>query len=273
MNETITDIISLINQINDGSKIAIFKDCSVPMSLGRGLIKRQVRNLHLVTVPTGSFLPDMLIGAGCVSTIETAGVSLGEFGLANRFGSAIKEGSVTVLDATCPAIYAGLQASEKGIPFIPLRGLIGSDVLANRGDFQIIDNPFERDDPIAVLPAIQPDFTLFHAPMADQAGNVYLGRQAELKIMAHASKKTFVTVEKIVDFNIMDHEELGSASLSHLYVDGIAVASNGSWPLNLPGHYDYDRKTMQSYAHAAKNQETFNSWVDIYLGKELRETG
>ena len=34
-----------------------------------------------------------------------------------------------MMDATCPVIHAALQASEKGIPFIPLRGLIGSDIL------------------------------------------------------------------------------------------------------------------------------------------------
>jgi len=272
MNKSITDVLSLANQINDGSKVAIFKDCSVPMALGRELIRRQVRNLHLVTVPTGSLLPDMLIGSGCVSTIETAGVSLGEFGLANRFSSAVKEGDIAVLDATCPAIYAGLQAGEKGIPFIPLRGLIGSDVLANRMGFRVIDNPFQENDPIVVLPAIKPDYTIFHAPMADQSGNVYLGRQAELKIMAHASNKTLVTVEKIVDFNIMDHEELGSASLSHLYVDGIAIAPNGAWPLNLPGYYEYDREIIQSYAHAAKNQKSFNSWLATHLSGGSKET-
>ena len=108
--------------------------------------------------------------------------------------------------------------------------------------------------------------------MADHSGNVYLGRQAELKIMAHASKRTLVTVEKIVDFNIMDHEELGCASLSHLYIDGVALAPNGSWPLNLPGCYDYDRETVLSYAHAAKAQETFDPWLAIYLSVEQKDT-
>ena len=38
-------------------------------------------------------------------------------------------GTIKMMDATCPALHAALQAAEKGVPFMPLRGLIGSDVL------------------------------------------------------------------------------------------------------------------------------------------------
>ena len=85
---------------------------------------------------------DLLIGAGCVETLETSAVSLGEFGLAPRFTAAILAGSIRMKDATCPALHAGFQAAEKGVPFMPLRGLIGSDVLAHRPDWKVIDNPF-----------------------------------------------------------------------------------------------------------------------------------
>ncbi len=262
MSSSIVDLADLSAQIEDGSKVALFKDCGVPMALGLALIKREAKELHLVTVPTGSMLPDILIGAECVSTIETSGVSLGEFGLAPRFGLAVKAGTVNILDATCPAIYAGLQAGEKGLPFMPLRGLIGSDVLKNRKDFRIIENPFLENDPIVVLPAIKPDVTIFHAGMADVHGNVYIARQAEMKIMAHAATKTLVTVEEIVDFNILEQPELAAASLSAMYVDGIALVPNGAWPLNLPGYYDYDRKAIKAYALAAKQDDSFRTWLN-----------
>ena len=80
-----------------------------------------------------------------------------------------------------------LQASEKGVPFMPLRGLIGSDVLKHRDDWKVIDSPFGDDDPIVLLPAIKPDVALIHAPMADRFGNVWIGRQRELATMAHAA--------------------------------------------------------------------------------------
>ena len=107
-------------------------------------------------------------------------------------------------DATCPALYAALEASEKGIPFMPLRGIIGSDLLSHRDEWRTIDNPFGNDDPIVVLPAIKPDVALFHAPLADKFGNVWIGRPRELVTLAHASAKTVVTVEKIIDTNLLD---------------------------------------------------------------------
>jgi len=255
----------LARLVPHAAKVALFKDCGVPMALGCALVRHAVRELHIVTLPTGGILPDMLIGAGCVATIETAGVTLGEFGLAPRFIVAVKRGQVRILDATCPALYAGLQAAEKGIPFMPLRGLIGSDIVAARNDFRVIDNPFGEDDPIVLLPAITPDIALFHAPYADRAGNVYVGRQKELKLLAHAARKTLVTVERVVDFNLLEQDEIAAASLNALYVDAIAVAPRGAWPSNLPGHYDVDRAALADYAKAAATGDGFAAWLSRTL--------
>ena len=255
----------LVAQIPHGAKVAVFKDCGVPMELGRALVRRRIRDLHIVTVPTGGILVDMLIGAGCVATVETAGVTLGEFGLAQRFTQAVKSGAVQVKDATCPAVYAGLQAAQKGIPFMPLRGLIGSDVAASREDFRVVNNPFAEDDPIVCLPAIQPDFSIFHAPMADREGNVYISRQAEMKIMAQASRATLVTVETIVEHNLLEDPILAPATLNGFYVDAIAAAPRGAWPLNLPAHYDYDREALAEYARACASAEGFADWLQRHV--------
>ena len=67
-------------------------------------------------VPQGGFQVDMLIGAGCVARVEAAAVTLGEHGLAPRFTAAIKAGEIEMWDSTCPALLAGLQAAEKGVP-------------------------------------------------------------------------------------------------------------------------------------------------------------
>ncbi len=124
--------------IADGCMLAVPRESSgVPMAATRALIRRGVKRLHLVTLPTSSLQADMLIGAGCVATLETSAVSLGEFGPAPRFTAAILAGAIRMMDATCPALHAQFQAAEKGVPFMPLRGLIGSDVLAQRLDWKV----------------------------------------------------------------------------------------------------------------------------------------
>src|SRR5208282_3770196 len=193
-----------IAPIADGCLLAVPRETSgVAMAATRALIRRGVEHLHLVALPTSTLQADLLIGAGCVETLETSAVSLGEFGPAPRFTAAILAGAIRMLDATCPALHAQFQAAEKGVPFMPLRGLLGSDVLARRPDWKILDNPFGNDDPIVLLPALKPDVALFHAAVADRAGNVFIGTQRELVVMAHAAQTTIVTVEKIHDGDLL----------------------------------------------------------------------
>src|SRR5207247_5016263 len=200
-------------------------------------IRRAGRRLNLIALPTSSLQADLLIGADCVETIETSAVSLGEFGPAPRFTAAVTSGAVRVKDATCPALHAAFQAAEKGVPFMPLRGLLGSDVLAHRKDWKVIGNPFDDDDPIVLLPAIRPDVALFHAPLADREGNVWIGRDRELALMAHAAAKTVVTVEKLHDGNLFDDPSLAAGALGGFYVTTIALAPNGAWPLGLAAEF------------------------------------
>src|SRR5919106_1607247 len=139
--------------IDDGCMLVVPREVSgVPMQATRALIRRGVKRLHLVALPTSSLQADLLIGAGCVATLETSAVSLGEFGPAPRFTAAATAGAIRVKDATCPALHAGFQAAEKGVPFMPLRGLIGTDVLAHRPDWKVVHNPYGSNDPIVLLP-------------------------------------------------------------------------------------------------------------------------
>src|SRR5437762_13490911 len=200
--------------ITDGCMLAVPRETSgVAMAATRALIRRGIKRLHLVALPTSTLQADMLIGAGCVETLETSAVSLGEFGPAPRFTAAILSRTVTMKDATCPALYASMQAAEKGVPFIPLRGLIGSDILAHRPDWRVIDNPYGNNDPIVLLPAIKPDFALFHAGMADRAGNIFVGRDRELPTMAHAAARTIATVEKLHDGNLLEDPFLSAGTV------------------------------------------------------------
>ena len=252
--------------IADGAMLVVPREVSgVPMAATRALIRRGVKNLHLVALPTSSMQADLLIGAGCVATLETSAVSLGELGPAPRFTAAVLSGAIKMKDATCPALHAALQAAEKGVPFMPLRGLIGSDVLKYRDDWKVIDSPFGNNDPIVLLPAINPDVALFHAPLADEHGNVWIGRQRELVTMAHASKRTIVTVEKIEPRNLLDDPLYAAGTLPGFYVDAIAVAENGAWPLPLPDHYRADVEHLTLYAKMAASEAGFKEYVGKYV--------
>ncbi len=262
-------IAELVAAIPDGSKLALAKDTSgVPMAAIRALIRRGVRDLHLVCVPTGGLPADLLIGAGCVKTLETSAVTLGEFGTGPRFVAAIAAGTIRMLDATCPAIYAALQAAQKGIPFMPLRGIIGTDVLGQRDDWRVIQNPFAvHDDPIVLLSAIQPDFALVHALKADRDGNVFVGRDRELLLMAQAATQTLVTVEEVTEDCLLDDEGMASGTIPAIYVSRIALANSGAWPLGFSDRYALDETTLGRYAALARNEAGFRAFLEEWLNE------
>ena len=268
--QPLCDLNELAAAVPDGAKLAVPSDnCGVAMAATRELVRRGVRGLHLVCVPTSGLQAEILIGAGAIDVLETSAGTLGEFGPAQRFIDALKNRRIRMLDSTCPAVHAALQAGQKGLPFIPLRGLIGSDLLASRADWKVIDNPFAPGDAIAVLPAINPDIALFHAPLADRHGNVYIGRRRELLTMAHASKQTFVTVEAISEHNLFDDPQLVPGVVPAIYVSRIAIAKQGAWPIGLPGHYGADDAAISRYVQGAKNDEGFRRFVDAWLGEAL----
>lgn len=257
----------LVGQIPDGALLAVPKDESgVAMAATNALVRRGVRDLHLLCVPTSGLQADILIGAGCVSTIECGAVTLDEFGLAPRFREAVETGAIRIVDSTCPAIYAALQAGEKGSPFTSLRGIIGSDVEHHRDDWQIIDNPFsETTDPVLLIPAIRPDVALFHARLGDRHGNVWVGNKRELIIMAHASKSTLVTVEEIYDGDLVTDDRYAAGTIAALYVNAVSHAQNGAWPLAMPGCYGHDSDHIKDYVTQAKTADGFAAYMKQHV--------
>src|SRR5258708_34645204 len=142
----------------------------------------------------------------------------------------MKGGGVRSRGGACPAMVAGVMAAQKGVPFIPMRGLIGSDILRTRPDWTVIENPYQKDDPIVAIPAIRPDVCLFHAPEADRLGNVRVGRKGGLALLAYASDTTPVTVERIVEKSLLSNEATAARGLPSRYLRRLAQDENCAWP-------------------------------------------
>jgi len=261
------DAEAIAAQIPDGALVAMPPDYSLPaMEVVRALIRRRARGLRLLGVPVLGMCGDLLIGAGCVAEVESSAVSLGEAGMAPRFTEAAQRGEIAIKDATCPMVHAGLQAAEKGVPFMPLRGVIGSDLVEHRkDDWKLVDNPFSPGDRILVARAIQPDVGLFHARWADGVGNVWLGRRRELVTIAHASKTCFVTYESLREGDMLEDELLAPGVLASMYVTGIARAERGAWPLGAAEVYPIDDAHLLAYARAAKTREGFDAYLKEHV--------
>ena len=271
-NETrfLKDADAIAAQIADGSSIGLPPDYSpVAMAVVRALVRRQAKDLKLIGVPVLGLCADILIGAGCVKALETSAVTLGEAGLAPRFTAAAEKGTLKIIVATCPMIHTGLQATEKGVPFLPLRGVLGSDLVKHHPDWKTIDNPYAKGDPIVLAKAIVPDVALFHARWADEAGNVWVGRRGELATLAHASKSGYVTYEELKKGDMLEDEILAPGCIGSVYVTAVAPAPRGAWPLGVPGLYGIDDAHVQQYARLAKTAAGFQQYLDEFVLKPV----
>ena len=229
--------------IGDGCMLAVPREVAgVPMEATRALIRRGVKGLHLVALPTSSLQADLLIGAGCVA----------HAGDLRRQPRRIRPGAALyrrhhrrrpsrMMDATCPALHAAFQAAEKGVPFMPLRGIIGSDILAHRPDWKVIDNPFGEDDPIVLLPAMQA------RRRADPRADGRPRRQCVDRPPARARHHGACGGQDHGD----RREDRTTAICSTIPCSPPArcpasmstrsrCAENGCWPLGLPDHYAAD---------------------------------
>jgi glutaconate CoA-transferase subunit A len=274
-NETsfFADADALAREIPDGACVALPPDYSlVAMEVVRALIRRRARSLKLLGVPVLGLCADLLIGAGCVSEVETSAVSLGEAGAAPRFTDAVERGELRVKDATCPMVHSGLQAAEKGVPFMPLRGVLGSDLVQHRPEWKVIQNPMsETPDPILVAGAIQPDVALFHARWADRAGNVWIGRRRELATIAHAARRCYVTFEELREGDMLEDELLAPGVLGSVYVTGVARAARGAWPLGVADVYPIDDAHLAHYAEVARTPEGFQRYLEEFVWNRTHE--
>lgn len=261
---------ALAREIPDGACLGLPPDYSpVAMAVVRALVRRGARDLKLIGVPVLGLCADILIGAGCVREVETSAVTLGEAGLAPRFTEAAEKKRIKVVDATCPMIHTGLQATEKGVPFMPLRGVLGSDLVKHHPDWKTIDNPYAKGDPILLARAIVPDVALFHARWADEVGNVWVGRRGELATIAHASKACYVSYEELKPGDMLEDELLAPGCIGAVYVTAVAPAPRGAWPLGVPGAYGIDDAHLMHYARLAKTAQGFQQYLDEFVTKTV----
>jgi glutaconate CoA-transferase subunit A len=265
-------VASLVAAIPDGALLALPKDESgAPCEAVREIVRQRRQRLRLLCVPACGFHADLLIGAGCVDEVEFGGIVVGELGVGQRFQAAVRAGTLRLKDSSCPALHAALQAGAKGSPFAAVRGFMGSDLLKIRTDWRVVNNPFsEAEDPVLLVPALNPDVFMFHARWADRYGNVWTGGRRDLAYTAHASRRCFVTAEEIWDGNLLADPMMAPGTLNEAYVSGVAHVPRGSWPMTLQHVHSEDTAHLGAYSARSRTDEGFAQYLDEFVfGKEV----
>lgn len=219
-----------------------------PVGFVLGLLARQPRpsNLGVLTF-TGGYETDLLIGAGCVSTVRSVYVGFEAFGLAPMFTQAAQRGTLRVIEETEASIVLGLRARSSGVGFMPSTAWVGTDLPTLRPDVQQIADPTTRE-PLTAFPAIQIDVAVLHGLAADRQGNVLLNNNLGIDLeLVYAADQVIVTVEQLVDDLTRD---ANGTIVPAPGVDVVVLLPSGAWPTSCYPYYAFDGQRIMAYGEA-----------------------
>jgi glutaconate CoA-transferase subunit A len=229
-----------------------------PMALAHEIIRQRIGGLSVVGCNL-SISMDQLVGAGLVKRTVCGSGNLERFGTTFCWRRGIEEGTLEVEDYSHLAMVTRFLAGEMGVPFMPTRSLLGSDLLRAPGDGLrpadspiVIDNPWAPGEPVVLVPALLPDVSIVHVQRADPMGNLIIeGFATHEPEMIRASRHVIVSCEELVSTDeIRAHPE--QTTVPFIYVSAVVVQPFGAYPTSTYRYYDYDAAHVAAYQAAAQ---------------------
>jgi glutaconate CoA-transferase subunit A len=210
---------------------------------------------------------DVLIGAGLIRKIEVAWAGYAVAGIGANYRRAIEEGVPSYIQVDEISNYTmGLRffAGAIGVPFMPTKSLLGSDILKYNPNVKIIDCPYSGEI-VALVPATHPDVAFIHVYRSDALGNAQLFCwSSNAENIARAARRTIVTCEEIVST-----EEVRKFSTNTIIpqfcVDAVVELPYGSHPWNMPYCYAYDIPFHMEMMANFRTRDGFLEWLDEWV--------
>lgn len=282
LKEKLCSLSEAVKLVKDGSTIYLVgrtARANHPMAFVYELARQKVKDLTIIAVNNGLSI-DLLCGAGCVRRVETSCVGLEDFGLASNFRRAVERGEVEVAEYPEDLVTPRLSATARGMPFYPVRGLFGTDILKYNKDIKEGISPIDGK-PYSALPPAKPDWVVMHAPIGDTRGNVvfFLGAGyspvSELEA-TRCTRNNIITVERIVPHDQISRYIPTQFKRSYLptipefRTRVIVEAPFGSHPSSLTGVTNADNEFIGMYAKAARarlkgDPEPWKKFLDKYV--------
>jgi glutaconate CoA-transferase subunit A len=217
-----------------------------PISACREIIRQEKKNLSACTF-VGGFDIDILIAGGCISEVRSCFVGMEIFGMAPHYRKAVESGKVKISEESEATIALGLRASYLKTPFMPLKGIIGTDFPKVRNDIKQIDDPLGSGTQVMAVPKIDLDVAILHVPYADEFGNGNIAGAVWMDAdMAKTAKRTIVICEKLVEMEDIRYLP-GKAQLPMQTTTAVVKSPFGAHPTSCYPIYTFDPLHIQEY--------------------------
>jgi acyl CoA:acetate/3-ketoacid CoA transferase alpha subunit len=271
MTDKLKTAAQVVSGIPDGTHIALggFAIARNVNTVVHELIRQQKKDLTLSQCVMGMDT-DLLVGAGLVNTLMVGGGSLDRFGRVNCVNRARETGAVESIDSTSLSISFAYLAGALGISFIPIKSMLGSEVLERleageaADSIRRMDCPF-TGEPYLLLKAIQPDVSLVHVQVADKEGNCQInGPRWENEEQAKAADRVIVITEKLVETDVIRQNPERTIIPGHR-VEAVIHQPFGAHPTAVYGSYDYDAEHLIEYVKHSKREGGVEEYLDRYV--------
>lgn len=226
------------------------------MALAHEIIRQGIGNLTLVGCNLALSM-DILVGAGLVKRTESGTGNLERYGATLRWRRAIEAGELEVADYSHLGMASRFLAGALGVPFMPSKSLLGTDILNKRraGDdrpFELVDNPWNPGEPVVLLPACRPDVSIIHVQQADEMGNVIIdGFTTQEPEMARASRSVIVSCERLIDSDEVRRDP-DRTTIPYIFVDAVVEQPWGAYPTSTYRYYEHDDEHLRDYQRRAR---------------------
>lgn len=239
-----------------------------PMALVREIMRSDLTDLTIVAY--GGADVGMLCAAGKVKKLVFAFVSLDTIPLEPWFRKAREAGAIEVLELDEGMFQWGLKAAAFGLPFLPTRVGLGTD-LAELGGLKYVTSPYDDGETLIAMPPLKLDAALLHVNRCDWRGNVQLlGPDSYYdEWFARAATRCFVSCEELVD-RMEDHhpEDARSNIFERSFVTGVVEMPGGAHPSSMPPAYGWDLNALKEYNAAAREPGDWAAVADRFVGAD-----
>ncbi len=264
--------------VHDGDSVVLGAalENDIPFAAAHELIRQGKRGLTIIA-PISDMASDLLIGAGCAGAVRGAWVGNMMGGTGYNYRRACEQGiphPITVHDYTNLALGMALFAGASGVPYVPMRSLLGSDIAKTNVEFKRAENPFARADattgavtpePVVLVPALIPDVAILCVPRADASGTCHhWGSRGLAQEAALAARRVIVLADEIVAESVIRSDP------SRVLVPGYRVSAvcdvpAGQHPAPMTGRWQRDNAFFSDYLARSKTREGFLQWLDEWV--------
>ena len=255
---------AIARYVPDGSSVALglALEPLIPFAAGHEIIRQGRRDLTLIG-PISDILFDELIGAGCVRRVIAAWVGNVSEGLGYNYRRAAEKGQphpIEIVDHSNYSVGLALLAGALGVPYIPMRSLLGSDIARDHPAMRPAPSPLDGT-PTLLVPALIPDVAIVHVQRADAEGRAHVwGGLGITEEAALAARGVIYTAEEIVpsDVILSDPNRVLAPAMKTL---AVVHAPGGAHPSPVQGYYNRDHAYYHEYHERSRTPEEFAAWL------------